>query len=214
MKPREQIPLSSILVGARVTAAFSVLLLGCTMALAYPERIQTKGDIQRAKADADDIDIRNLPLECYPLLAKFKQVQQIRLANLNPNVATDEKIEALSQLGFTNLWELVLTNCRGVTDAGVRSLTRIRSLKGIGFEGTSITDASCELIARQTRLDGVNVSNCRNITKKGLLSLATSERLRSIGFSANHLQPEDVVEIIRSCRNITRIEVVDPEAKL
>src|SRR5438067_1463523 len=65
-----------------------------------PERLQTKRDIERAKAGADDVDIRNLPLELYPLLGKFKRVRQISLANLDPNVASDEKMEALSRLEF------------------------------------------------------------------------------------------------------------------
>src|SRR2546421_1452815 len=113
----------------------------------YPERLKSKRDIVSAKADATDIDIRNLPLEFYPLLAKFKRVKQIGLDNSDPAIATDKKLEVLCRLELTNLHVITLINCRRITDVGVASLARIPSLQGMDLEGTSISDASCELLA-------------------------------------------------------------------
>src|SRR4051794_8352498 len=98
MKPPQQISSGSLPGLARVTITLALLLFSGTSLFAYRERIQTKRDIEKAKATAEDIDIRKLPLESYPLLTKFKRARQIQLANLDPSVATDANLEALSRI--------------------------------------------------------------------------------------------------------------------
>ena len=158
----------------RLSAVMAILII-CQDVLAqlgapWPKRILNKRDIERTKADAKDIDIRGLPLDQYPLLAKFKSVEIIGLLNKDNNAATDQHLEALSRLGFTNFGGITLINCRRITDRGIRFLTNFPSFKGGSFEGTSITDAACEVFA-QMHVTGLNVANCRHITKKGLLRL-------------------------------------------
>jgi len=179
-----------------------------------PERLSTRRDIQKAKPGVEDIDIWNLPIQDYPLLAKFKSVKQIGLDCSEGTFATDEKLKALAALSLTNVTDIILTNCRLITDKGIRALSKIRSLKGLGLEGTSITDAALKTMASEMQLSGVNVANCDGLTMTGLRTLATSKTLKEISFSADKLTQDEVLEPINLFRNITWCGIVDPHNKL
>jgi len=182
----------------------------------YPKPLASKADIPRAKAEVEDINIRRLPLEDYPLLAKFTRVKRIRLDNIRGGGegANDEKLKALANLNLTNLINITLLNCSSVTDEGIRALFTVRSVKQLQLEGTSITDKGCEIMAAQLEVNsGVNVSNCPRITLKGLKALAAS-KIKSIGFSADNLPQEDVVDLVDSFNRIKYCMIVDTKGKL
>jgi hypothetical protein len=185
-----------------------------TLGNKWPERLSTRRDIKSAKPDVESIDIRNLPVEDYPLLAKFTRVEAIDLSSLEGTLATDEKLEALAALNLTNLVGISMINGRLITDKGIRALTRIQSLKGLQLEGTAITDISCDVMNTQMRLTGVNVANCRGVTIKGLKALITSTTLINIEFSADKLTQEQVLDLVGAFKNITWCEIVDPDHKL
>jgi hypothetical protein len=158
--------------------------------------LASKRDIRAAGADTLEIGIRNLPIQQYPLLAKFTRLQRIDLYDPSTSTASDDKLRAIADLQFTNVVDICLLNGRLVTDDGIRALSRIASLKMLQLEGTSITDAGCEVIAAQMKLTGVNVANCSKVTLKGLQRLAVSQTIWDFGFSADTLTTQEVIDLL------------------
>jgi hypothetical protein len=186
-------------------------VMGCHK---WPERLSNKTDIWLASRSATDIDIWNLPIGDYPLLRKFTNVEDILLDSEEGTFATNEKLKALSELGFTNLGGISILNGRLITDDGIIALSGIHSLKGLALEGTAITDVSCEVMASRMHLAQLNVANCPGITPKGLQTLAASVSLQGFVFSADKLTQEEVLNLIASFKNVTSCGIVDPQSKL
>lgn len=176
--------------------------------------LSTKQDIQQADPLSTHVSIRYLPIEDYPMLDKFRNVKEIDLACQEGTFATDDKLKALASLNFKNLNDIVLTNCRLITDEGISALVKIQSLKELGLEGTTVSDASLETIATKMRLSGVDISNCSKITLKGLQKLATCESLQEISFSANELTQNEILNLFDSFRKVNWCQIVDPQNKL
>jgi len=150
--------------------------------------------------------VSQLPLDQFPKLAKFHQIYEVDFQG----GGTDEKLRALAQIGFTNLTQVVLTDCPLVTDKGVEALSAVSSIRGLGLKGTSITDASVELFARMGRLEEVNIEGSAGVTVRGLQALAGSDTLTDISISGGALTQDDLLRIIAAVRHVTRIDIVDP----
>jgi hypothetical protein len=189
------------------------IFLSCTLCDAqnYPKILASKWDIRWAKASTERIRIPALPIEYYPLLAKFKQLNDV---DWYWEGANDAKLREFSKLGFTNLQQVSLLDCPLVTDEGIRALANIPSIRGLGLEGTSITDAGLELMAAQMKLTGVNASNCTNVTHTGVQTLALSPSLKELTFSADDWTEEHVIELIDSFKNVKWCEITDPQRRL
>jgi hypothetical protein len=180
----------------------------------YPERLSSKWDIAWASADATEIDIRDLPLEDYPLLKKFKHAQQISLDNRNSDVATDAHLEALASVGFREVDCIGLDNCRLITDKGIRALSKIQPLPQLALEGTSITDQACDVMAHTMHLTGVNIANCSKVSFRGIKALAACPAMEGLSFSADTLTREQVLEVLAALKDGSWCGIVDPQRKL
>ncbi len=198
---------------ATTDPAIRQMIIG-RLSRSYPERLSSKWDITWASADATEIDIRDLPLEDYPLLRKFKHAQQISLDNRNSAVATDAHLEALALVGFTEVVCIGLDNCRLVTDKGIRALSKIQPLPGLALEGTSITDQACDVMAHSMHLTGVNVANCSKVTIKGIKELAACPTIQGFSFSADTLTPQQVVDVLDLLKDSSWCGIVDPGGRL
>jgi hypothetical protein len=193
---------------------FGSLLIVITACGTYPVPLSSRWSIGAAGAKTEEIDIRDLPLDDYPLLTKFRSVRYIYLNNYIGSGTTDSNLSALAEVGFTNLECIMLLNCWRVTDEGIHALVRISSLKELALEGTGITDSALEIAATKMHLTGINIANCSRITLKGLRSLANSETLRDLGFSLNDVTEAEVLSLIASFKKVGRLEIVDPQSKL
>jgi len=189
------------------------IILLCMAAGANPEPVFSRADIRAAKPSLEEIEISKLPLKDYPLLSKFTRVKKIRLYRVEGSLATDDHLKALAQLNFTNLIYVNLNNCRLITDEGIHSLAKIRSLKRLQLEGTGITDAACKVLVSMGATI-VNVANCTNVTKAGLSALANSDTLEQIRFSADKLTQDEVLTLIDSFKNLAWCEIIDPPRRL
>ncbi|HXT23208.1 MAG TPA: hypothetical protein VN749_00100, partial [Candidatus Eisenbacteria bacterium] len=172
--------------------------------------LRSRDDIKSADSKATDFYITRLPLADYHLLSKFKG---LRRASLGQG-ATDSKLAALAGIGCTNLIDLNMLDAPAVTDVGINALTNISSLRMIGMEGTSITDAACVVMATRMRLTGVNVANCDGVTKAGMRALIASETVTNLSFSADSLSRQDALELVRSLKNGSWCAFVDTQGKL
>lgn len=192
----------------------AITVNSCIAAGPYPEPLSNSKDIRAAKPTLDYIDIRYLPLADFPLLAKFQSLKRVRFYNREGEGATDEKLKALADIGFTNLTYINLNNCRPVTDKGIEALSKIRSLRQLTLEGTAITDTACHIMASQMSLTSVQISNCSGVTKKGIEELARSKTLEYFFFSCDALTQGEVLALIDSFNSITWCEIVDTQGKL
>lgn len=191
---------------------FALAACGCGT---HPTPLTSARDISRASKDTEKVVIGFLPIGDYPQLAKFQKLKDVSFFTTDGTGANDEKLLALSKVKFKNLQGVLLLNCPGVTDDGIRHLSQIPSLKWLGLEGTSITDESLEIMSNNMKLTGVNVANCSKLTMKGLAKLARSETLTGFSFSAENLTQEDVVLLINDFRpNLIWPDVVDLTGKL
>lgn len=176
--------------------------------------MSSRRDVYFSSASHTILDIGDLPVQDYPLLIKFRRVVNIRLPSREGQLATDDKLKVLATLGFTNLGSLTLENARLITDEGIRALSPIQSLNYIGIEGAAITDAACELMVSQWRLNAVGVLNCNGVTLKGLETLAMSDNLKELDFSTDNLTQKEVLDLLESFKNIKWCGIDDPQRKL
>jgi hypothetical protein len=190
------------------------IVFPCIAAGPYPEPLSNSKDIRSAKSTLDSIDIWNLPLVDFPLLSKFTGLKQVRLWSKEGTFVTDEKLQALAVIGFTNLIYINLNNCQLVTDNGIKALSQIHSLRQLILEGTAITDAACDIMATQMSLTSAQISNCSGITKTGIEELARSKTLQYFSFSSDKLTQQEVLTLIDSFKSVTWCEIVDLEGKL
>jgi hypothetical protein len=195
-----------------VVAGVSVLF--ATACGTYPAWLSTAWGIRFTRSGVHVIGVSHLPLRDFPLLAKFTRARGIIFDSRRGTFATDAKLKALASLGLTNVAWITMTNCRLVTDAGIRALVRMPSLTGLGLEGTAITDSACKVMALQMRLAGVNVANCDRITLKGITALAKSNTIQDISFSTDGTTRDQVLHLIGTATNITHWEIVDPQHRL
>lgn len=180
----------------------------------YPEPLASQADISLASADTDDIQIAKLPLADYPQLVKFRALKGARFHSRGGTGADDMRLQALSRIGLTNLFDIGLLNCPQVTDRGIEHLVQLPALRYLQLEGTSITDAGCKTLASKRSVTGVNVANCTNVTLKGILELARSESLDELSFSFRGLTQDDVIRVIGELRNAKWCGIIDPKGDL
>jgi hypothetical protein len=193
---------------------FGHVAFSCIAAGPYPEPLSNKKEIRAAKPTLTSIDIRDLPLEDYSFLSKFTNVKKIYMTGWENSFVTDEKLNALAGIGFTNLIYIGLNNCQMVTDKGIAALSKIRSLKELTLEGTAITDTACDVMSSQMSLEMVNIANCPGVTLKGLEKVARSNTLNYFSFSSDKLTEKEVLALIDSFKSINWCEIVDTQGKI
>lgn len=132
---RGTVPVFGVVRKVPALCAFALLLAGCGR---YPEPLASARDIARLPADTEMIAITDLPVEDYPLLAKFQKLRSIDYYKEGRSGATDAKLEALSRLDLPNLRDIELLAATAVTDRGIEALIKLPSLRGLVLEGTSM----------------------------------------------------------------------------
>lgn len=199
-------------VAAPVWFAVFANLCCCTGCSEYPEPLVSAAAIKRTPATTAMIAIADLPLTDYPYLAKFRNLTTVQFYKEHSEGATDAKLKALASIDFPALKGIDLLRCSAVTDAGIRDLARFRTLEWLQLEGTSVTDASLDVLSSM-HLRGLNVAFTR-ITLNGLKKLAVAGGLRELTFSANGEATVQACEVLEACNQVKHFEVVDKSNRL
>lgn len=165
---------------------------------------QSRTSVRWTSARSRTLILDGLSLRDYPTLSKFHELQEVQYWH---RTATDQRMEALAQIGLTNLYCITLNGSSYITDRGIDAMSVIPSVHSLGLEGTSITDAGVDVIARKMRPVGVNVAACTNVTVDGLLRLARTETLKDLSFSAGNMSSEDVLRILDAAPNLERLQI-------
>jgi hypothetical protein len=175
------------------------------------EMFESKRDVLRADPNVERIRIPHLPLEQYHLLSKFKRLREV---SFYWEGANDKKLRQLSNLTLTNLQLIFLLDCPDVTDQGISTLANIHSLRGLGLEGTSITDAGVDVMAARMKLTSVNVANCGGVTQNGIRALARCPSLKKLSFSGDRWTQDEIIELIGTFENVNWCGIVDHTNRL
>ncbi len=117
-------------------------------------------------------------------------------------------------LTLTNLQLILLLDCPDVTDQGISTLANIHSLKGLGLEGTSITDAGVDVMAARMKLTSVNVASCGGVTQNGIRALARCPSLKKLSFSADRWTQDEIIGLIDTFENVNWCGIVDRTNRL
>jgi hypothetical protein len=150
-------------------------------------------------------DISDVSIEDYPALTNLHALFAVYFED---DGATDEKLEALTNLRFTNLTCIYLLDCRLLTDKGIDYVSRIPSVINLALSGMAINDATCHMIAARIRLHDVSIGDCPNVTVNGLLAIVQSKTINSLRFSMGDLKQEDLIQLIsQSAPQLTRMDI-------
>lgn len=171
-------------------------------------------EVRTAPKHVDEVFIASLPTEDYPFLARFPDLRRVDFFAADGSGGSNPKLRALAAVRFDHLKDVSLLNSPAVTDAGLRHLRGIGSLRMLQLEGTSVTDEGLAFMAKRMRLSGVNVANCPKVGLRGLRELAVSGTLAELGFSAGDLTQAEVEDLIGRFKTITYCGIVDPPGKL
>ncbi|MEA3210549.1 MAG: F-box and leucine-rich repeat protein 2/20 [Chthoniobacter sp.] len=157
----------------------------------------------------------SLPLQDWPKLRRFSQLQHFNVAEEMAPEVTDEHIRAFSQLKFPQLRQISLAHCGKVTDSGLRSLSNIPSIEGLQLIGLAMTDQGLDILAtRFPHLNGINVEGCRALTVAGFLSLTKSPTISSVTLSFDPFSQEQLENIITQVSNVSWWTISDPGKRL
>ena len=168
---------------------------------------KSRGNIARTGSDTTQLELSWLKGKDFPALKKFHKLETVTFRRGN---ATDEKLETLAQLGFTNLQSISTPNCWLITDRGIEALTRIPTLRGLNLRGTPITDRSVETITTKMRLEWVHLCKCTNVTARSLLKVVQTQPLRYLSFSCENLTEADVIEVLEAAPTLKECDICLP----
>jgi len=203
MKKAPRILFMAILLGLFACAS------GCGQ---QPKTIRSARAIALTPASETMVAVNGLPLEDWPKLAKFGNLQHL---TFSPAETTDAHLAALGALRFPALRQIYLPHASKVTDAGLAHLANLPSLQGLQLIGTGITDISLAAFATSfPALTGINVEECDFLTVAGFLALARSPTLAEVSLSLDPLMPADVERIIQAATNVTWWSIRDSRDQL
>ena len=177
----------------------------------YPAPSSSAHSIKWASSSEHLIAIRGLPLEDWPKLEKFKKLSDLRVDKVFAPQITDEHLKLLSHLKLPELGQVDLGYCSNVTDAGLRSLAAIPSIRSLNLFGTSITDRGMITIATGFQnLNMVCVGECRLLTTGGFLNLTNSTTITQVALSFDPFSQAQLEHIISTLANVRWWIIGDP----
>lgn len=106
-------------------------------------------------------------------------------------------------VGKLNLHELIIDDCRQVTDLGLSYLKSLSLLKLSAAGLHMVTDEGCQRLAEIKTLRDLNVSNCAQITDKGAETISSMIGLESLTMESCHgVTSAGVLHLARLCNLI------------
>lgn len=195
--------------------AMATLLMAAAGCGHYPAPIHSSRDIDWASSSEYMVVLVSLPLEDWPKLQKFAELEHFRVAEEMAAQVRDDHLIALSRLKLPKLRQISFANCSHVTDAGIEALTNVPSIQGLQLIGVGITDRGMRILATEfPHLTGFNVEGCRSLTANGFMSLTNSKTITDVGLSFDPFSQEQIENIISTVSNVTWWTISDPRHRL
>lgn len=144
-----------------------------------------------------------------PYFAYRDFIKRLNLAQLSEGV-NDGSVVPLSVC--SRVERLTLTNCLGLTDAGlIGLLTDSSHLLALDISGdVQITAASMMVLADNCpRLQGLNISSCARISNESMMAVAENcKYIKRLKLNECHqLEDSSILAFAKNCRNILEIDL-------
>lgn len=139
-----------------------------------------KGFIRRV-----DLTGKQLPLE---LFAKLKQLRYLRQIDFSDSNADDQ---SLAEFSFCPCLQFANLQYTAVTDAGMKSVGKMRGLWNLNLCGTAITDKGVSQLSRLNVLGDLVLSNTQ-ITGQSLRLIPSDPFLSTLDVSGTKVRGEDL----------------------
>jgi len=150
----------------------------------WPPIVESQHDIKALPASTTRVRARGLhdsdipALNHLPLLKHldFGEGRKARVASI-----TDKGLAHLASLDLQRLDFLMLGYCTNITDAGLASIAKMRSITWLSVEDCpQITDAGLVSLLTMTNLTGLDLRGCVGISDAGLERLAAKTNWQTI----------------------------------
>ncbi len=99
-------------------------------------------------------------------------------------------------------------NFSSVTDAGMKDICKIRTLRKVSLNMTDLSDKGIMELANLKNLDTLRLGSCPKITNKGIIHiLKNCKRLTALNIGYSKRLTADLIPVISSCPDLVRIEL-------
>ena len=150
----------------------------------WPDIVNSKNDIMKLSPDVTSIRARGLPEEDFPSLKRLNSLKTLDFSGghaIEDAKISDQGLLILSNLQLQRLDTLTLGYCYKITDAGLKDLPKMITLKWISLMAcTGITDNGLRYLVPMSNLQAIDLRGCPNITNKGILILAEMKNLKGL----------------------------------
>lgn len=122
--------------------------------------------------------LRNLDLECVNARgmrltangwSNVALIQTLKQIDLDESNIKNEDLKHFSD--HPNLWSILLTNCNGISDDALNTVSTIKYLSRLDLRGTGITDEGLKALSQRSNLHRLHLDNTR-VSDRGLKNLS------------------------------------------
>jgi Leucine-rich repeat (LRR) protein len=106
---------------------------------------------------------------------------------------TDADLKGVSSIGAVS--DLVLSDCKGVTDARMKELANLNSLAQLWLGGTDVTDTGLKELGNLKKLTILSLTGCNTVTDVGVKELARLNNLTILDLSSTQVTDTGVKEL-------------------
>ena len=150
----------------------------------WPPIVDSKQDIAALPASTVRVRARGLHDGDIPALSHLPLLKHLDFGEGRKALAapiTDKGLAHLSSADLQRLDFLMLGYCMNITDVGLASIGKMRSISWLSLEVCPhITDTGLASLLTMTNLTGLDLRGCVGITDAGLESLATKTNWETI----------------------------------
>lgn len=162
---------------------------------------------------------REGPDDGEPIAGSRNWAELMELAAQHPDAGisgegqmTDDLLEDLTRRA-PSLTALGLSGCSGITDAGIRHLARLPSLRHLDLSSTSITDAGLQVLRHLPHLQTLSIA-WNQITAAGVAELAHGGALAHVNVAGSAELGDAAVRALAGKRHLRHLTIALSDAGL
>jgi len=180
-----------------------------------PPIVESKPDIEGLPTSTLSVRARGLHDTDIPALSHLPLLKYLDFGEGRKALAapiTDKGLASLASVGLRRLDYLMLGYCTNITDAGLPSIAKMRSITWLSLEVCPhITDAGLNALVGMTNLTGLDLRGCPGITDAGVERLSAKTNWQTIWFGGCPNVTTNAVEKLQRALPNARIQKDDRE---
>jgi len=181
----------------------------------YSNIINSSSDLQKRDKSLKNLRVRSLSDDELVQLKQFPALNDLDFFSgwkREEAKLTDIGLKNISELNLPRLEYLMLGYCNKITDAGMKFVARIQTLKHLNLAACpQITDAGLANLATSTSIETLDLRGCVGITDKGLGNLTSMSNVKEIWLGGCKNITATGVDALRKALPNKKIEKDDKE---